>query len=241
MAVVQVEEVLAAVIGVEGGVGHLRVVVAGHADEEIEVPVAIHVREGGRAHVARHGDTRGGGGLFERAIAAVVKEARGPEGVRHEEIGEAVAVDVARREAGGGDALRGRLRETRAFRDVREVPLPVVAVKHRAHAVADEEVLVAVAVVVEHGHARAGPDVGDQMVYELQGRIVPGRAEAGTGRRLVEAGRRLDPVPKRLLELKRESTPSPGGRGGARGVASRLILRRPRPKVASRGASGRLG
>ena len=49
--VVQVQEVLAAVVGVEGRIGHLVVVVAGDADEEVEVAVAVHVGERRRARV----------------------------------------------------------------------------------------------------------------------------------------------------------------------------------------------
>ncbi len=116
VAVVQVQKVLAAVVGVEGGVGHLRVVVAGHAHEEIEVPVAVDVGESGRAHVLGNGDPGRGGRLLERAVAAVVEQARGSEGVRHEEVGKPVAVDVARGEAGRGDALGRGLREARPSR-----------------------------------------------------------------------------------------------------------------------------
>ena len=121
VAVVQVEEVLAAVVGVERRVGHLRVVVAGHADEEVEVAVAVHVGERGRAHVLGHRDAGGGGRLLERAVAAVVEEARGAEGVRHEEVGIPVAVDVARGDAGRGDALGRGLREAGLLGDVGEV------------------------------------------------------------------------------------------------------------------------
>ena len=46
--------------------------------------------------------------------------------------------------------------------DVGEVAPPVVPVEDRAHAVADEEILEAVAVEVEDGDAGTGPDVGDQ-------------------------------------------------------------------------------
>jgi hypothetical protein len=45
--VVQIEVILAPVVGVVRRVGHLAVVVAGHADEEIQVPVAVHVGERG--------------------------------------------------------------------------------------------------------------------------------------------------------------------------------------------------
>ena len=68
---------------------------------------------------------------------------------------------------GRRDALVGRLREARLFRDVGEVAVSVVAIEDRAHAVGDEEVLVPVPVEVEDGDAGARPDVRDQVVDEL--------------------------------------------------------------------------
>jgi len=55
----------------------------------------------------------------------------------------------------------------------------------------------------------------------------------------------INPRPDEIAVLikakRRPSSPSPRGSGGARGDSPRLLPRRPRPKVASREASGRQG
>ena len=222
VAVVQVQEVRAPVLRVEGGVGHLAVVVAGDRDEEIEVAVAVDVRESGRAGVGRDGDAGGSRGLFERAVAAVSEEARRSEGVGHEEIGVAVAVDVARGEAGRRDALRRRLRETGLLRNVGEMPGAVALVENRAQAVTDEEVLGAVAVEVEHGDARPGPDVRDEVVDLVDRRVVPRRTEPGFGGGVAEARGGLDALGERLLEAERPP-PLPAGEGRGEGPSDVTI------------------
>src|SRR4029079_326153 len=102
--------------------------------------------------------------LLEAGSAPVQEQARRAERVGDEKVREAVSVDVARRDAGRGDAFGGGAGETHALRDVREAAGPVVLVQDRAHAVADEEAFVAVAIEVEDRDARTGPDPGDQPV-----------------------------------------------------------------------------
>ena len=146
--VVDVEAVGPAVVGVVGRVGHLVVVVARHAHEEVEVSVAVHVGEGGRARVAGDRDAGRCRDLFERPVAAVSEETGGAEGVRHEEVRKAVPIHVAGGDSGGGDAAPIRRPEAGRDCDVREEPAPVVPVQDRAHSVGDEEVLETVAVEV---------------------------------------------------------------------------------------------
>ena len=189
------------------------VVVAGHADEEVEIAVAVDVGEGGGARVARHHDARGGRRLFEGAVSAVVEEARRSEGVGDEEVRIPVTVDVAGGDPRRGDAFGRRLRESGLLGHVGEASVSVVAVQDRAHAVGHEEVLVTVPVVVEHGDARAGPEVGEEVVDEFQRRIAPRRAETGLGGGVVKSGRGLDAVPERALEAQ-------GRARAARDVAS---------------------
>ncbi len=191
MAVVQIENIRAPVLRVEGRVRHLAVVIARDRDEEIEVPVAVDVGERRGSRVGGHGDSGVGRRLLERPVAAVAEEPRRTERVGHEDVGVPVAVDVARREPGGGNALRGGFCQAGLLRDVREAAGAVAAVKDRAHAVADEEVLGAVAVVVEHGDARARPEVGDEVVDLVDRRITPRRAEAGSGGGVAKSRRGL--------------------------------------------------
>ena len=195
LPVAEKEIVAPAVVRVEGRVGHLAVVIARAADEEIEVAVAVHVREREGARRPGRDDAGGGRDLLERAVPAIPEEARRAEGVRHGEIRIAVAVDVACRHTGRGDArCRPARREPRAHGHVREVSLAVVPVEDRPHAVAHEEVLGAVPVEVQNGHARARPDAVDEPVRELLRRIAARRAEARREGRVVEAGMSFDSV-----------------------------------------------
>ena len=194
MAVVDEEQVRAAVVRVEGRIGHLAVVVARDADEEVEVAVAVDVREGGGTRVFRDADSRGLGHVLERAVAAVAEEVRRAERVREEEVGKAVAVDVARGDAGGREALRCRARESRRDGHVREVAAAVVAVEDRPHAVPDEEVLGAVLIEVENRDAGAGPDVRDQAVREPERGIAARRAQPCLPGGVMEARRGLRTV-----------------------------------------------
>ena len=95
------------------------------------------------------------------------------ERVGDEEVGVSVAVHVAGGDSGRGDPLAVAAGEPGGVRHVGEAAVPVVAVEDRAHAVGDEEVLEAVAVVVEDRGAGARPDVGDQAVGLAKRRIRP--------------------------------------------------------------------
>jgi hypothetical protein len=55
VAVVEIEMVGPSVARVVGGIGHLVVVVPGDAHEKIEIPVAVHVGEGGGPGVSADG------------------------------------------------------------------------------------------------------------------------------------------------------------------------------------------
>ncbi len=183
-----------AVIRVERRVGHLVVVVAGHADEKVEVAVAVHVGERRRARVLGDRDAGSVGPFLERPVALVVEETRGAEGVGDEEIGIAVAVDVSGGDARRGDAVRRVLREAGLLRDVGEMAAPVIRVEDGSKSVRHEEVLGAIAVVVEDRDAGTRPDIRDQMIRELVGRVVARRTETGLGRGVVESGGDLGPI-----------------------------------------------
>src|ERR1019366_650569 len=100
-------------------------------------------------------------------VAPVPKEPGRAERIRHDEIRIAVAVDVARGDAGGRDARGVRDREAGPHGYVREMPDAVVLVQDRPHAVAHEEVFVAVLVEVQDRDARARPDAVDEAVRQL--------------------------------------------------------------------------
>ena len=204
-AVVQVQEVAAAVLRVERGIRHLTVVVARDGDVKVQVPVGIDVGEGGRARVLGNGDARGGRDLLEASVAQIAKEPGRTESVGGHEIRKSVAVDVARGQPGPRNSGTRGLRQSGRLGDVGEPPRAVARVENRAHSVADEEVLVAVAVEVEHRDARARPDVGDQAIGLRDRRVAPRRSEAGLGRDVTEARRRLDTIEKRFLEPNRMS------------------------------------
>ena len=161
-----------------------RVVDVGVArDEEVEAPVAVHVRDGRARVPAGRVDPRRLRALRERAVAVVPEDgvvgvpARVVPGGGDDEVGRAVAVEVAR------DAAAAAHRETRArlSRDVHEPAVHVVeqaaprepatggvrgdvGVRVRVH---DVEVEPAVAVVVEPAEAAAH-----------HRRLVAGHAEA---------------------------------------------------------------
>src|ERR1017187_4401559 len=210
LPVAEEEVVAAAVVRVERRVGHLTVVVARPADEGVEVAVAVYVRESGRTRGARGFDAGRSRDLLERAVAPVPKEPRRAERIRHDEVRIAVAVDVARGDAGGRDARGVRDREAGPHGYVREMPAAVVLVQDRPHAVAHEEVFVAVLVEVQDRDARARPDAVDEAVRQLLrrgagrggGARPPGGGGGGGGggaepRResgVVEAWMRLDSV-----------------------------------------------
>src|ERR1019366_3546671 len=109
-------------------------------------------------------------------VAPVPKEPGRAERIRHDEIRIAVAVDVARGDAGGRDARGVRDREAGPHGYVREMPDAVVLVQDRPHAVAHEEVFVAVLVEVQDRDARARPDAVDEAVRQLLRRGAPGPA-----------------------------------------------------------------
>ena len=234
LPVAEEEVVAAAVVRVEGRVGHLTVVVARPADEEVEVAVAVHVREREGARRALRDDAGRGRDLLERAVAAVPEEAGRAEGVRHGEIREAVAVDVARRRRRSPRCRRcPTTRGRRAPVTSVKCPLPSFSVEDRPDAVAHEEVLVAVPVEVEDRDARARPDAVDEAVRELLRRIAAGRAEARRERRVVEAGTGLDSVcfggEERDGERREEKILFEGKRGGGRARA--------RPRSGARNAT----
>ena len=185
--VVQEQKARASVVGVVRRIGHLSVVVARDANEEVQIPVSVDVGERGGARVLRNVDAGGGGHVLEGAVPAVVKKMRASEGVRDEEVRVAVSIDVARGHARCGDAFGRRRGEPRGHGDVREMAVSVVAIQNRPHAVAHEEIFRAVLVVVQNGDAGPGPDAGDEVVREPVGRIVARRSEAGFRRRVVEA------------------------------------------------------
>ncbi len=142
------------------------------ADEEIEIAVVVDVekRRAGEPAVGSFGVGRRGD-VVEVSLAVVAEEIAAADG-RHVEIGVAVVVVVAH-----GHALAvKRLVEPGLLGDVLEVSLAVVAVEglggRRLDFVAgpvrrvdEKQVLVAVAVVVEKGHARAHR-LGQELVAE---------------------------------------------------------------------------
>ncbi len=200
LAVVQEQEILAAVVGGERRIRHLAPVVARDCDEEVEVAVPVQVGERGRPRVVASGEARGGRRLLERPVASISEEPHRAERVGHDEVGVSVAVHVPGGHPGPGDAFRRRLGEAGLFRDVGEAGAPVVLVQDRPDAVGDEEILGAVAIEVENRHTRAGPDVGDQAVGQRQRRVGARRAESGLGRRVAKAGSGLDALGQRPLE-----------------------------------------
>ena len=153
------------------------------ADEQIEITVVFDVEEGraGEPAVGSLGVGRGGD-VFEVALAVVAKEIAAADG-RHVEIGIAVVVIIAH----GHSLAVKRLVEPGLPGDVLEMSLAVVAVEglggRRLDLVAgpvrgvdEEQVLVAVAVIVEKGHARAHR-LGQELVAE--GAVVVDEVDAG--------------------------------------------------------------
>src|SRR5262249_52010955 len=134
--------------------------------------------EGGGGSVGDDGDPGSVRGFFERAISSISKEPGRAEGIGDEDVRPTVSVDVSRRDARRGDSPAICGREARLQRNVSEVSVAVVLIKDRANAVRNEKILEPVAVVVEHRDAGSWPDVRDQMVGELQRRIVSWSAEA---------------------------------------------------------------
>src|SRR5262249_17178466 len=127
--------------------------------------------------------------LLERAVPSISEEPGRPEGVGDKEIRPSVAIYVSGGHTGRGYSPPVCGRETRFHGDISEVSVAVVLVEDRANSVRDEEILEAVAVVVEHRDAGARPDVRDQVVDELQRRIVAGSAGAAVRGPVSKSGR----------------------------------------------------
>jgi hypothetical protein len=157
-----------------GGAGLEPAVQTQVAEREVDPPVAVEV---GRDHAippAVAALEAGRGRAREAPVAGVVEDGDGHPLAHHDQVGAPVAVDVGPRRVGdhtgageAGSELPRRVGEAAAAVVDEEHARPRHAVRARGAAAADEQVDVAVAVVVRGGDARAAARLGGERADRL--------------------------------------------------------------------------